>query len=137
MNVLYHSSARKPDWEKKGLEYRSLHELLRFSDIISLHVPKNLVVLKEAEFDCIPPGSILIDTCLGVVFDVQAFFKWIKKKQNFAIFDYSKKSVFSDVTVPKNIIGLDDGIAGMTIEARTRLSKKVVDNIKSYLSVHV
>lgn len=132
MNVLYNSLKRKPDWEEKGLKYCELHELLKSSDIISLHVPKNLVILKEEEFNLIPKGTILVDTCLGVVFDVEAFKRWIGKKENFVIFDYSKKEPFDKIGIPDNVMGVGNVIAGMTAESRERLSQKVLDNIKSF-----
>lgn len=134
MNVLYSSPSRKLDWENRGLKHRNLDELLQESDIISLHVPKNLVILREKEFNLIPKGSILVDTCLGVVFDGKAFLNWINKGNNFTIFDLSKKEFFDTLkTIPNNIIGLEDGIAGITTESRDRLSKKVLNNLKKFL----
>ena len=131
MNVLYTANSRKPDWEQKGLKFVDLDQLLKASDIISLHVPKNTVVLKEKEFDLIQDGVILVDTCLGVVFDIEAFKQWTSKGKNFTVFDY-KQELYEQVKGLKNVIGPDNGTAGKTIESRERLSKKALTNIQSY-----
>ena len=89
MNVLYYSRTRKRLWEKKGLSYKSLASLLRVSDIISLHVPKNLKIMGEKEFGYMSDGKILVDTCLGVVyqnFDVVK--KWLSFENNYLIRDF-------------------------------------------------
>lgn len=132
MSVSYYSKTRKYELEKKGLKYVSLNELLKSSDVISLHVPKNFLVLRQQEFDSISPGAILVDTCLGMVFDRVAFDNWVAKKENYIIFDHSKLEYFENVR-PERVIGLDNPTAGITKESRQRLSAKVLENIESYL----
>lgn len=133
MNVLYTSHSRKQEWEKKGLRFCKLDYILQNSDIISLHVPKNTVILKDKEFEMINDDAILVDTCLGVVFDIPSFLKWIKKGKNFAIFGY-KEELFETVKNLKNVIGIKNGTAGKTKESRERLSEKVLNNIKNHLT---
>jgi len=132
MKVVYFSKSRNQEWEKKGLEFLPLDELLQKSDVISLHVPPNTVVLKETEFSKIPSGTILVDVCLGTIFDVDAFIAWIKKENNFVILDM-KTHLAEKLNGLKNIIGLDNQIPGaMTGEAKNRLSEKFIKNIQSY-----
>ncbi|MFA6553115.1 MAG: NAD(P)-dependent oxidoreductase [Patescibacteria group bacterium] len=133
MMVYYYSRSRKSEWEEKGLVYKKLHDILMISDIISLHVPKNLAILSEDEFRIIRPNTVLVDTSLGAVVDRNAFQTWIEKKENYYICDINKKDFFGDV-VPDRVIGLSDPIAGITIESRQRLSEKFLHNIKSYLA---
>lgn len=134
MNVVYTSKSRKPEWEQKGLHYLELNDLLKESDFISLHVPKNNVVLNSEQFDLIKPGAVLVDTCLGIVFDVVAFKAWINKKVNYAIFDL-KPELYDKLKDFPNCIGLNGVTAGRTIESRTRLSKKVIRNLKDFLQL--
>lgn len=134
MRVQYHSRTRRPDWEAKGLAWCTIPQLLQTSDIISLHVPKNLVVMPGKDFERIPHGTIFVDTCLGLVSDRDAFLKWVNRGKNLVIVDDNKKAMFPEGTAPKNVIGLGAGVAGITIESRERLSKKVLDNIVAYLN---
>lgn len=133
MKVVYHSRTRNPAWESRGLVYQDLNSLLSSCDIISLHVPKNIQVLGESEFSLIKPGSVLIDTCLGIVFDLKAFRAWIQKKQNFAIID-QKAELAEAVQDLDHVIYHKTITAGRTKESRDRLSQKTIDNIKSFLA---
>lgn len=133
MKVLYFSRTRNSEWEAKGLIYRDLNNLLQESNIISLHVPKNLVILEEREFELINPGTVLVDTCLGIVFDLSSFKKWVEKSGNFAIID-QKEELANEVSGLKNVVYSQKVTAGRTKESRDRLSQKVIDNIKGYLN---
>jgi lactate dehydrogenase-like 2-hydroxyacid dehydrogenase len=136
MNVLYFSTTRKPEWEAKGLTYASLQELFKQSDIISLHVPKNTKIIGKNELDKIGNGKIITDTCLGNVYkDVNAVRQWLKKDNNFLIRDHQPET-YKELGGLENFIYTDGVIAGLTIEARERLSQKVVNNIIRYLQEH-
>ncbi|MBI5061787.1 MAG: dihydrofolate reductase [Candidatus Aenigmarchaeota archaeon] len=133
MNVAYHSRTRRPEFEKKGLKFMSLHDMIRNSDIISLHVPKDTTIFSRKEFDIIPKNTILVNSCLGKVFDEEDFAEWIKKGDNFAVFDYSVDTeYYNRLKNMKNVI-FPKIIAGKTMESKQRLSMKVVENIKSFL----
>jgi hypothetical protein len=112
--------------------FADLNELLKASDIISLHVPKNTVILNEEQFGLIKEGAILVDTCLGVVFDIESFKRWIGNGKNFTVFDY-KQELFEQVKDLKNVVGPNSGTAGRTVESRERLSRKVLNNIQKFL----
>lgn len=134
MNVIYFSRTRKLELEKRGVNFVNLHDLIKKSDVISLHVPKNTPILSKKEFDMIPSGTILVNTCLGKVFDEKDFISWIKKGNNFAIFDYSVSvDYYKKFKGLKNVI-FPKIIAGRTLESKQRLSKKVVENIRSILN---
>lgn len=132
MKVLYTAKARKPDIETEDVIYTTLDELLTKSDIVTLHVPKNLEILTEKEFQLLTPGKILINTCLGKVFTIDNFNKWIEKKQNYAIFDRSTSDDYYKAFKDKDNVIFPDVIAGITIESKERLTQKVIDNITNY-----
>jgi len=132
MKVLYNARSRKSEWEQKGLQFADNNTILQTADVISLHVPKNTVILNKAEFDLIRDGAILVDTCLGVVFDLPAFKQWVGKGNNFVVFDY-KQELFDEVKDIANVVGPNSGTAGRTIESRDRLSQKVLNNIQKFL----
>jgi len=130
MQVYYFSRTRNPALEAKGLIYKSLKDLLSSCDMITLHVPRNLTILGAKEFNLIKPKTILVNTALGQVFDLQSFITWIKKGENFAIFD--KQEYFNEIKDLPNVIVLPV-TAGITKESMDRLGQKVLDNIKSFL----
>lgn len=133
MNVIYNSRTRNAEREEKGLVFQDLANLLQKSDIISLHVPRNLIVLHEKEFSLIKEGAILVSTCLGLVFDLTSFKKWISKGKNYAIFDHHEE-YYEEVKNLPNVI-CKDVIAGKTEESKIRLGNKVIDNIEKYLKI--
>ncbi len=68
------------------------------------------------------------------VFDEKDFMAWIKRGNNFAIFDYSvSEDYYKNLRHLKRVI-FPKVIAGMTLEATQRLSVTVIENIKSYLT---
>lgn len=131
LNVIYYSRTRNQELENKGLVYQDLDSLLQTSDFISLHVPRNLRILNKREFDLIKPGSVLINTAIGDVFNIEDFKDWIKKGHNFAIID--NQSYIDQLQDLPRCIALPIG-AGKTKESIDRLGNKVIENIKSYLS---
>ncbi len=74
MTVQYYDIARLTEAEEDalGVRFVLLPELLRSSDVVSLHVPlddSTRHMLGAAEFAQMKPGAILINTCRGPVVD--------------------------------------------------------------------
>ncbi|HKL35657.1 MAG TPA: NAD(P)-dependent oxidoreductase [Salegentibacter sp.] len=133
-DVYYFSRTRKKDWEAKGLQYLSLNNLLKTSEIISLHLPKNTKLLEGEEFETFGLGKILINTSLGLPFEEKAFVNWINAEGNFGIFDGDGSASLSDATKEKNRVISYKKSAGWSAETEQRLSKKVLENLKSYFN---
>ncbi|WP_034891768.1 NAD(P)-dependent oxidoreductase [Gillisia sp. Hel_I_29] len=132
-DLYYFSKSRKKDWEEKGVKYLSLEELLKTSEIISIHLPKNVQLLNEREFEVLGSGKILVNTSLGLPFNEEALKNWIKDSSNYAIFDGDAKNALDGrILKNKNII-FSEKSAGWSAETEIRLSKKVVQNVKNYL----
>jgi phosphoglycerate dehydrogenase-like enzyme len=134
MQVYYFNRTRKYELENKGINYLSLNELLQSCDIITTHLPRNTILLKEQEFQNKKFNSILINTSLGLTFEKNAFLKWINSdKTSFAILDADGVGNFaSEFSKFENII-LSEQFAGFTLEAKKRLSEKVLINLTNYL----
>tara|TARA_B100000929_G_scaffold290345_1_gene283640 strand:+ start:1028 stop:1930 length:903 start_codon:yes stop_codon:yes gene_type:complete len=131
-DLYYFSRTRKPEWERKGVDYLPLDELLEQSEVISFHLPKNTQLISEEEFEKLGSGKILINTSLGLPFEEKAFQKWIKNEDNFAIFDGDGKKELSSASLAyDNVIALDSS-AGWSSQTLKRLSNKVLHNIKEY-----
>jgi len=132
-DLYYFSKSRKKDWEEKGVKYLSLEELLKTSEIISIHLPKNEHLLNKREFEVLGSGKILVNTSLGLPFKEEALKNWIKDSSNYAIFDGDAKNALDGrILKNKNIISSEKS-AGWSAETEIRLSKKVVQNVKNYL----
>lgn len=131
MDVQYYSRTRNLDIENLGIKYTLLDELLSSSEIISLHVPRNLRIINNREFNLIKKGVILVNTSIGDVFDLDEFREWIKKGDNYAIID--NQSYVADLSNLPNCVALPI-TAGKTKESIDRLGNKVIENVKAYLS---
>ena len=132
-DLYYFSRSRKFQYEQKGLEYLELDELLETVDVISIHLPKNLEILQPEHFEKFGNGKILINTSLGMPFDLETFRNWIKSTSNFAIFDGdAQKDVPHAIQERKNVV-IGKKSAGWTQKTQERLSEKVLHNFKEYL----
>jgi phosphoglycerate dehydrogenase-like enzyme len=73
--IVYHTRHRAPDAERLGAAWLSLSELLRASNIVSLHIPLTTEthhLIGEAEIQAMPTGSYLINTGRGGLVDESA-----------------------------------------------------------------
>ncbi len=133
MNVSYYGPNRKIDWEKQGVQFKDKPELLKESDIIVLCSPTNVQVIANDEFDYITDGSILVQACGGSPFDKPAFYKWIAKDGNFAIFDMSAGE--QNYELYKNLprVLFSKHVAGDTHESNLARAKRALYNLKEYL----
>jgi len=131
MGVYYTARTRKRNIESEHVKFVDLDFILENCKFISLHVPKDTMVLGSREFGLISPSSVLIDSCLGNVLNLEAFKKWILKGKNHAIFDQSPPFISNLKSLPNIIIG--NQIAGITVDSKAKLSKKVLENIQKFL----
>ena len=132
-DLYYYSRTRKPEWEEQQVNYLKMSDLLGTCEVISLHLPKNTTVLESKDFEELGSGKILISTSLGVPFNEKDFDNWIQEGNNFAIFDGDAKSgLSSEIINRKGVVALDSS-AGWSSQTKTRLSEKVLQNIKDYL----
>jgi len=134
MKVFYFSRTRKPELEKTGITFLPLDELMESCDIVTTHLPKNTILLTEREFKIKKRNSILINTSLGATFEKEAFVNWIRNdRTSFAIFDGNAAgSLDGELDNYSNIISSEQ-FSGFTIEAKKRLSQKVLLNLTTYL----
>jgi len=133
MEVGYFSRTRKPECELLGATYMNKPELLRWSDIVSLHVPKGTRILSARSLSEIRAHCVLVNTCLGQVIAPEDFEGWIKKSNTFAIMDESTDVGYRKFRDLPNVI-YPAVIAGRTAESRGRLSSQVLSNMEAFLA---
>lgn len=136
MVVSYYSPHRKAYWEKRNVRYLDLNKLLANNEVIVICSPTNVIVIKEDGFKAMSSGGVLVQASAGTPFDQNAFFSWVKKDGNFAIFELSAGE--SNYLKYKDLPGVifPRTVAGDTYEANERRSKKVLRNLKEYLALN-
>lgn len=136
MKVVYHN--RKPIFTKfeqeSGATYTSLFELLKQSDIVSLHTPLTPVThhLLDAEhLSIMKPSAFLINTARGAVVDEQALVKHLKE----GMLAGAALDVFEqEPKVPQELLEMDNvvlvpHIGTETIESRTEMTHEAANNL--------
>jgi glyoxylate reductase/D-3-phosphoglycerate dehydrogenase len=78
--VQYHDIVRLTEDEEDalGVRFALLDELLRTSDVVTLHVPLNdstRGMMSTREFGLMKPGAVFVNTCRGPVVDEAALAK--------------------------------------------------------------
>ena len=132
--VGYFSRSRKPEAEKVGIAYYSLHDLLHYADIILTCLPRNTFLLGEEEFRIIGNGKILMNTSIGATFDVPALRGWLEENPGSFYFcdGTGMGTLAGELTSYPNVI-YTPVIAGKSIQSVERLSRKALANIERYL----
>lgn len=136
LKVLYYDVKRNEALEKEcGGEFiSSVEELLKNSDIVSIHVPlldstKHLI--NKERLDLMKKTSFLINTSRGPVVDEEALVNALKSGKisgaGLDVFEFEPK-ISPDLIKMQNVI-LTPHIASASIEARQEMSKLVAENI--------
>jgi glyoxylate reductase len=141
MKVLYADSVRLTTNEEKGLgiEYKSLDDLLRESDFVSVHTPltpDTRHLINAAKLKIMKPSAILINTSRGAVIDEEALVialqeHWIAG----AGLDVFEKEPID----PKNpLLALDNVViiphmGSATTQTRSKMSETAAQNLLAVL----
>lgn len=131
MDVRYFSRTRHADAPYPFME---LEELLHSSDVISAHLPRNVVLLGREQFAKMGQGKVLMNTGLQPCYENQSFSEWISMPDNYAIFDagaVAPNQREQYLACPNIIMGRR--AVGFTRNARRRLAERVVFNAKEAL----
>ena len=85
-NIVYHDLAEFPPGlnEAMNLTRLPMDELLKTSDIVTLHVPltrETKGLMSDREFDLMKPSAVLINACRGPVVDEAALIRALEQKK--------------------------------------------------------
>lgn len=136
MHVLYHDTGRQPEAEAGlGVEYRSLDDLLRESDFVSLHTSlteETQGLIDGRAFALMKPSAILINTSRGPVVDTEALHQALEEGQiAYAALDVTDPEPLPAdhklLALPNVIVA--PHIASATTRSRTRMALMAVDNL--------
>lgn len=142
MRVIYYDITTKLPLGN-AQQYSDLAQLLKQSDIVTLHVPdttqtKNLFDQKMLQM--MKPGSFLINISRGTVVDLDALTHAIKAKHlggaAIDVYPHEPESNSSDFTTPlqnlPNVI-LTPHIGGSTVEAQQNIGREVASALMRYI----
>jgi len=140
MKVIYHNRRPLTSEEEKNLdvEYRSLEQLLKESDFISLHVPltsETYHLLSRSKLKLMKPSAVLINTSRGAVVDEEALIEFLQQGkiaaagldvyENEPEVPYALKELDNVVLLPH--------IGSATVETRNNMAVLVAKNVLAVL----
>jgi len=134
--VVYWSRTRKPEVERElGIRWVELDELLRSSDVVSLHVPgtaETRRLIGERELSLMKQGVILVNMARGVVVDEAALIKALRsgKIRAAALDVFEKEPISPDNPLLKmdNVI-LTPHLGACNLEGMQRMALQVAEGV--------
>ncbi|NKB59667.1 MAG: lactate dehydrogenase [Alphaproteobacteria bacterium] len=138
MNVNYYDIARLTEDQEDalGVRFRLLRELMRTSDVISVHTPFNKSTHKmigKDEFALMKPSAILINTARGPVIDEVALHEALSTGviagAGLDVFDQEPPEADNPLFSLDNVI-LTAHLAGPTFESNTGRVRNAFDNVQ-------
>jgi len=141
MKVVYHNRMPASKKEEKALsvEYRSLEDLLKVSDVVSVHVPltkESRHLIGSSKLKLMKPTAVLINTSRGAVIDEQALIQFLSEKRIFA----AGLDVFeNEPEIPRALRELDNVVllphlGSATRETRVEMAIMVARNVTAVLN---
>lgn len=143
LRVVYNKRNRDCEAEEKfKLEYMSLENLLRESDIVSLHVPLTLEtnhLINDKTLTLMKEGSFLINTSRGPIVDEAALVEYLKKGKlrgaALDVYEYEPE-INPELCGMPNVV-LTPHIASSVQEVRDEMAIMAAKNIVEALSGRV
>ncbi len=136
MPVIYCNRERINAEEEKalGVEYRSLEDLLKEADFISLHVPLNentRHLIGKEELELMKPGAYLINTSRGPVIDEKELVGALGNNElaGAALDVYEDEPQLSPGLAEMANVVLAPHIGSATVETRTRMAVMAAKNL--------
>lgn len=134
-DLYYFSRTRKLECEAQGIKYLPLNELLETVDVVCTCLNKNVILLGDEEFKSLGNHKILFNTGLSPSYEVEALKKWLDNGDNRYFCDTEMALGDRDGSLisHKNVHCMKQSV-GRTKQAFDRLSKKVIENIETFLN---
>ncbi len=138
-NIIYYSTSGKN--QDKNYKNVSLEELLKTSDIISIHAPLNKNtdnLIRKNELSMMKEGAIILNLGRGGIINENDLAEILDKKDIYAGLDVCKKEPIEKNSPLLNIKNKDrliitPHIAWAGLEARKILITKIAENIEQFL----
>jgi len=135
MNVVYFSHGRKLRQEKDGIQFLNLIDLIKQSDVISLHCSLNdetKNILNESNMKFIKKGSVILNSARSELVDLDVLYNLCKQNKISVWFEaIEDEKIRKKFKILDNIY-LTPHFGWMTKEAQRKLREMTLNNIKAY-----
>lgn len=140
MRLIYHDHGDIAAAQELGAERRSLEDVLRESDFVSLHAPltpETLHLINERTFKLMKPSAVLINTARGPMVDPDALYDaLINGEIAYAALDVTEPE---PIPVDSPLLALDNclivpHIASSSVATRTRMAVMAAENLLAGLA---
>jgi len=143
VRLIYYQRVRNPKLEKGlGVEYTSFHQLLKTSDVISLHVPltpETHHMISHNEFKFMKHGVYIVNTSRGAVMDEKAMYEALASGKAAGaaldVFESEPLSANSPLIRLKNVV-LAPHLAASSTETLRRMAVAVAEEVIRVLAPH-
>jgi len=139
LRILCYDKDLDLEWAaEEGIIYVSLEELLKNSDVISIHMPltkETYHFISDKELSFVKPGAVIINTSRGGIIDEMALYNALKEgKLLGAGLDVFEKEppIDSPLLNLENVV-MTSHIGAHTQEATENMAKMAVENLISVL----
>ncbi|MCX8058153.1 MAG: D-glycerate dehydrogenase [Spirochaetes bacterium] len=131
--VFYYNRHTNPELEFNGIYKKDLNELLKISDIISIHTPlteETMNMINEERINLMKDDAILINTSRGEVIDEEALIRALERGKFFGVgLDVFHNEPKLDDRLKKfNNVVVFPHIGSATIETRRRMNELLVES---------
>jgi len=138
MNIVYYDIARLSEYEEDalGVSFRLLRELLRMSDIVTLHVPLNestRYLIGPDELSLMQSSALIVNTSRGPVIDEAALIAALTAGDiagaGLDVFDQEPPPADNPLFNLDNVV-LTGHMAGPTFESNQKRLRNAFDNVQ-------
>ena len=138
-DVRYWSRNQKEVFEKKGINYQNLDDLIREADFVSINLAENALtrgIVTAERIRSLKPGAIVVNTAPMDLVDLDALKTRLTHGDITFIFDHPNEMIKEDVDALmkfKNCITYPP-FAYATKEALLNKQKTFINNVKNFLN---
>jgi glyoxylate reductase len=140
MKIIYSDVVKRPDLESDlGVRYAGFEELLKESDIVSIHVPllpSTRHFIGKKELKLMKPTAVIINTSRGLTIDQEALIEALEEGwiAGAGLDVFEEEPLPSESRLPKmrNVV-LTPHIGSATVETRRRMAEVCAENVKAFL----
>lgn len=139
-NLLGYDIAKKPEAEELGIKYVELDDLLKESDIVTLHTPlieATRSLINKENLKLLKPSALLINCARGPVMDIEATAQALKERKlggaAIDVFEIEPPLPTDHVLFGTDNALLTPHIAFATAESMVRRAEITFQNIYSWL----
>jgi phosphoglycerate dehydrogenase-like enzyme len=140
VKMIYYDVVRRQDIEAQyGITYVPFEELLKTSDIITVHVPlipSTKGILSTKQFQMMKRSALVVNTSRGPVIDQKALTEALKTKliagACLDVFEVEPIPLGEELLKMENVI-VAPHMASATWETRRKMAERCAESIKAYL----